>query len=273
MGRATASAPAVAAESRAITSNVNNIHGLSSTPEGKIVYSLVADNSEDIWEMNADGSDARQLTANAGRNTEPTVSADGRYIVFTSTRSGREQIWRIDRDGGHPAQLTNGNFDADFPHCSPAGNWVVFAAKEPWAVWKVPLEGGAAVKLGDSSEVGPAISPDGRQVAYEYLDKTAKRIKLCVQSLEGGAITTIVDSDRGFSDIRWTLDGKAIAYVSNSEGRKNIWAQPLAGGPPKKLTDFKTEWLMWFDWSRDGKQLICVRGRLTSDLFLISNLE
>ena len=133
--------------------------------------------------------------------------------------------------------------------------------------------GGAPTRLGESYETTPAVSPDGRLVAYEYTDKAVKRTKLCVQSLEGGSITTIADSDVGFSNIRWTLDGKAIAYVSNSEGRTNIWAQPVAGGPPKKLTDFKTEWLMRFDWSRDGKQLICVRGRLTSDLFLITNSD
>ena len=268
-------APAdAAAASHAITSNVSNIGNISSTPEGKIVFSQMTNNAEDIWEMNADGSDARQLTANAGRNSHPTVSADGRYIVFTSTRSGPQQVWRIDRDGGNPVQLTNETFYAAFPHCAPVGNWVVFAARASrtsWGVWNIPLAGGLPLRLGESVETTPAISPDGRQVAYEYLDQTVKRIKLCVQPLEGGPITTIADSDVGYSNIRWTLDGKAIAYVSNSEGRTNIWAQPVAGGSAKKLTDFKTEWLMRFDWSRDGKQLICVRGRLTSDLFMISN--
>lgn len=265
------SSPAIAAESRPITSNVSRILGLAPTPEGRIIYSQAANGTYDLWEVNADGSDARQLTANAGRNTHPSVSADGRYVVFTSTRGGRDQIWRINRDGSNPARLTNEEFDVKFPHCSPAGDWVVFAARAPWAIWKVPIQGGSPIKLGESSETTPAISPDGKLVAYEYTDKEAKRTKLCVQSLEGGPITTIGDSDVGYSNIRWTLDGRAIAYVSNSEGRTNIWAQPVSGGAPKKLTDFKTEWLMRFDWSRDGKQLICVRGRLTSDLYQISN--
>jgi len=135
----------------------------------------------------------------------------------------------------------------------------------------VPLDGGVPIKLGTSVETTPAISPDGRQVAYEYLDPAVKRIKLCSQPLEGGPVTTIADSDVGFSNIRWTTDGKAIAYVSNSEGRTNIWTQPVAGGSPTRLTNFNSEWLMRFDWSRDGKQLVCVRGRLTSDLFMISS--
>jgi len=268
-------APAeLSAAAKAVTSNVSNIGAVSSTPEGKIVFSQITNSAEDIWEMNADGSEARQLTANAGRNYYPTVSADGRYIVFISTRSGREQLWRIDRDGSHPAQLTNENFFVAFPHCSPAGNLVVFAArasKTAWGVWNVPLQGGLPIKLGDSVETTPAISPDGRLVAYENFDQAVKRIKLYVQPLDGGPVTAIADSDVGYSNIRWTIDGKAIAYVSNNEGRTNIWAQPVEGGPPRKLTDFKNEWLMRFDWSRDGKQLICVRGRLTSDLFMITS--
>lgn len=263
--------PAVAGNARAITSNVSNIIGIAPTPDGKIIYSVTGNGLEDLWEMNADGSDTRQLTANAGRNTQPTVSADGRYIVFISTRSGRKQVWRIDRDGGNPSQLTKEDFEASSPYCSPAGNLVVFAAKDPWAIWTVPLQGGMALKLDKSVETTPAISPDGRQVVYEYLDEQLKRIRLCLQSVEGGPVATLADSDVGFSNIRWTSDGKAIAYVSNSEGRTNVWAQPVAGGPPRKLTDFKSEWLMRFDWSRDGKQLICVRGRLTSDLYMISN--
>lgn len=266
-----ASSPAVAADSRAITSNVSRILGVASTPDGKIIYAQATNNTHDLWEVNPDGSSARQLTASAGRNIHPSVSADGRYVVFTSNRSGRDQIWRIDRDGSNPLQLTNGEFDANFAHCSPAGSTVVFAARVPWAIWSVPLQGGPVTRLGESYESTPAISPDAHMVAYEYVDKTAKRTKLCVQPIEGGPITTIADSDVGYSNIRWTIDGKAIAYVSNREGRTNIWAQPLTGGSPKKLTDFKTEWLMRFDWSRDGKQFICVRGRQTSDLFLIRN--
>jgi len=264
-------APAAAVNFHSITSNVNNINGIAPTAEGRIIYSLAANGSVDLWEMNADGKEARQLTANAGRNTQPALSADGRYIVFISTRSGSRQVWRIDRDGSNATQLTKENFDAGAPSCSPNSNLVVFAAREPWSVWTVPLQGGLPIKLADSVETTPAISPDGRQVVYEYLDKATRRKVLRRQPIEGGAVTTIADSDVGFSNIRWTNDGKAIAYVSNKEGRTNVWAQPLDGSAPQKLTDFKSEWLMRFDWSRDGKQLICVRGRLTADLFLISN--
>ena len=49
--------------------------------------------------------------------------------------------------------------------------------------------------------------------------------------------------------------------------------QPLEGGEVKQLTQFTSEQIFWFDWSRDGKQLACSRGRITNDVVLISDLK
>src|SRR5213078_1674585 len=58
------------------------------TPDGRLVYNQVSGNGSDIWMMAADGSHARPLTANAGTNEMQMVTADGRYVVFTSDRGG-----------------------------------------------------------------------------------------------------------------------------------------------------------------------------------------
>ncbi len=56
-------------------------------------------------------------------------------------------------------------------------------------------------------------------------------------------------------------------------GISNIWSQPLDGGAPKQLTDFKTDRIFAFDWSRDGKQLAVSRGTVTSDVVLIKDFR
>src|SRR5262245_42144027 len=67
--------------------------GLEWTPDGRIVFTSFAGHNTDLYSMNPDGSNRVQLTANAGQdNTDPIVSADGRYIVFTSNRTGAPQI-------------------------------------------------------------------------------------------------------------------------------------------------------------------------------------
>jgi len=49
--------------------------------------------------------------------------------------------------------------------------------------------------------------------------------------------------------------------------------QPIDGGPPRMLTDFKSDGIFWFDFSRDGKQLAVARGTQTSDVVLFSDFK
>ncbi|PYS67033.1 MAG: hypothetical protein DMF73_20285, partial [Acidobacteria bacterium] len=70
-----------------ITSNrFDGIGGIAWTPDGRIVHVSRASGNADIWIMNADGTEDRQLTANALLNLLPRVSPDGHYIVFMSNR-------------------------------------------------------------------------------------------------------------------------------------------------------------------------------------------
>jgi hypothetical protein len=48
---------------------------------------------------------------------------------------------------------------------------------------------------------------------------------------------------------------------------------PVGGGPPRRLTDFKSDSIFWFDFSRDGRQLALARGTQISDVVLISNFR
>jgi Tol biopolymer transport system component len=87
------------------------------SPDGKIVFQKIMGQGEmNIWVMVSDGSNARQLTAIAGRiNVLPRVSPDGRYIVFVSERTGTAHLWRMDMNGGNPHQLTNNPDDYSWP--------------------------------------------------------------------------------------------------------------------------------------------------------------
>jgi hypothetical protein len=56
-------------------------------------------------------------------------------------------------------------------------------------------------------------------------------------------------------------------------GVSNIWIQPLDDNSPKQLTDFKSDRIFSFDWSRDGKWLALARGPEQRDVVLISDLR
>jgi Tol biopolymer transport system component/DNA-binding winged helix-turn-helix (wHTH) protein len=250
--------------------------GLSWTPDGKIVYASLAGGNQDIWIMNADGSGQKQLTADAGKNANPVVTPDGRYIVFVSGRTGAFHIWRMNIDGTDPTQITNGGGE-NRPAVSRDGRWVVYTSVSDWTLWKIPIDGGEAVKLTDGYSSWPAISPDGKWIAYFRAEGSSKhQYKLAVIPFEGGGPAKVFDTVRivlGSQRVQWTPDRQGLAYVVDDGDVSNIWIQPLAGGPSKQLTDFASDEIFNFAWSLDGKHLACERGAWRGDVVLIRNLR
>ncbi len=77
----------------------------------------------------------------------------------------------------------------------------------------------------------------------------------------------------GASKLRWSPDQKSVQYLLTRRGATNVWEQPLAGGPPRQVTDFTSGHIFDFVWSRDGKQLLLAKGEETSDVLLVSNFR
>jgi Tol biopolymer transport system component len=253
---------------------------ISWAPDGRVVLATNESGTMDIWIMDADGGNRKQLTANSGMNLSPTVSPDGRYIVFTSTRGGGRSIWRIDLDGGNPKRLSTGSAEGP-PSISPDSKWIVYSSlvgAKP-TLWKLGIDGDNPVQIGDKVAVSPSISPDGRYIAYFYpesADPFAPPNRFAVIPFSGGEpIKTF-----GFQQSstigavgQWSRDARSFSYLVNNNNVTNIWSQPLDGGSPKQLTDFKDSLMTGFAWSATGKQLACTRGILLRDAVLISEAK
>lgn len=69
--------------------------------------------------------------------------------------------------------------------------------------------------------------------------------------------------------VRWVPGGWGLAYLDSPGGVSNIWVQPLEGGVPMQLSNFKDGGIDSFDWSRDGRSLAIVRSAETSDVVLL----
>jgi eukaryotic-like serine/threonine-protein kinase len=244
-------------------SNFDGTQGIAWTPDGKIVYASLASGNSDLWITDADGSNQRQLTIEAGNNSGPAVASDGRYIVFVSDRKGSPNIWRMDRDGRNQMQLTHGGGE-DFPECSPDGKWVVYNSVGDATLWRVPMSGGDPEQLTTRCLGMPAISPDGKLIAGDDFRKTA------IYAFPGGNPIKILNT--WTFHCKWTPDSRALQYI-DINGRSNLYSQPLDGGPPKRLTDNKSDRIFNFDLSHDGKQLALVRGNVTNDVVLISDFR
>jgi Tol biopolymer transport system component len=247
-------------------SSVEGVAGISWTPDGQIVYPARLKGNQDIYLMSQDGSNQRQLTANASDNNWPTVSSDGRYIIFVSNRTGSNQIWRMNLDGTDPKQLTNAN-DPRWPRCTPDSQWVVYASlSNPAGIYKVSIEGGDSVQLTDGVPLHPAISPDGKLLATAYREDPGAD-KTAVYSFNGGAPLKVLNFSSSY--LSWQLDGNSLAYID--QHKRNIISQPI-DGPQVQLTHFKDGTITAFDWSRDGR-LACVRKVVIADAVVVSSNE
>jgi Tol biopolymer transport system component len=247
------------------------------TPDGKLVYASRTGENWDIWIANRDGSESKQLTADAFIDQQPSVSVDGRYVVFQSNRSGSRNIWRMDVDGSNLKQLTEGSYLDAYPVCSTDSHSVIFMSVRSgtWTIWKVGIDGGAPVQLTDQPSEYPTISPDGKLIAYFYIDEKANsQPRLAIIPIEGGHPVKTVDLSRTVQPIAfaWMPDGRSIAYLDTGSGILNIWTQPLDGSAPKQLTNFKSEFVSSFAVSHDGK-IAAYRFSATRDIVLIKDFK
>lgn len=131
------------------------------------------------------------------------------------------------------------------------------------------------MRLTETRANRPAVSPNGEMIAYHFLDPDPdmSRLRIGIVSSRGGLPLKRFDFPPpvapGQRMVRWSPDGQATAFSNGARGASEIWLQPLNGDPPRRLTDFKAEQIISFDWSRDGKSLAVVRGVATSDVILI----
>jgi serine/threonine protein kinase len=265
-----------------ITQGKLRLSDFSWTLDGKILYVQTSAEKWKVHFMDGDGSQRRQVTVDEYDEDSPRLTPDGKNIVFVSYRSGIPNLWRVGLDGTNPTQITSGGEDYR-PAISPDGKWIVFDSWDlgPLTVMKVSIDGGEPVRLSEKNGYSASISPDGKLVAYISQDEQqSQRHTIEIIPLAGGksiksfqlpSAAFVSTYAQGFAPLEWMPDGKSIIYIDNKGGVSNLWAQPLAGGPPRQITRFQSDQIFSYHWSPDGKTLGVVRSSTTSDVLLITS--
>ena len=106
--------------------------------QAQIAFVSHRDGNPEIYVMDADGGNPRNLTNNRDKDYSPSWSPDGKRIVFMSNRDGHlrddipgistYEIYVMDADGGNPQNLTNDPRDDRNPSWSPDGKRIAFAS-------------------------------------------------------------------------------------------------------------------------------------------------
>lgn len=257
--------------------------GISVASNGRFVFESTVEGNSDIRIMRPDGLDSSQLSLGQDTNSDPSMSSDGRYIIFVSDRvKPDEHVFLMNADGTDRIQLTDGEQRQWSPRFSPDGQWVYYVETTPeyglLNICKMPVDGGNKIVIarnpsGLSTRID--ISPRDGMVAYEQKDDLKAERRIVAITADGAPVTTLVlPATASSGAFHWTHDGRAIAFVDSRDNGANIWTIAIDGkSAAKPLTNFPDESIRDFAWSPDGKQLYVIRGTTVVDAWLISETK
>jgi Tol biopolymer transport system component len=203
-----------------------------------------------------------QITDQPGLERQPTISPDGKSVVFVSAGRGNEDLYLM-RVGGRRAVLLTEDSEADdyAPAFSPDGNQIAFRSERGGGgIFVMDATGESVRRLADAG-FDPRWSPDGTElvVAEEAVTDPMSRngdSRLWVIKLADGTRRLAAQADAVGG--RWSPNGRRIAYWGlTSTSSRDIWTVPSDGSgsssPVNVTTDDAVDWGP--AWSPDGRFL------------------
>jgi len=240
---------------------------------GKILFTNDRDGNDDVYVMNADGSNVTNLTNHPAHDGGGAFSWDGAKIAFNSLRDGNAEIYVMNTDGSNQTRLTTGTLHSSSAAWSPNGNKIAFIKGSSTPVaFMTPLpfpdeaflmdaNGSNQTQLTYFSSTptptsctypcrasigGITWAPDSSKIALSYFG-----IHTMDPDVSGWAgMTKVPPSNSNFCP-SWSPDGTKIAFIGPST---EIFVMDTNGG---NITQLTAPTFAGFQpcWSPDGTKL------------------
>ena len=246
------------------------------SPNGRYIsYTSDRSGGDNIWIMNRDGSNKRQITKESFRLlNNATWMPNSEYIVarkhFTGTRSlGAGEMWMYNINGGDGVQLTkrkNDQQDSGEPNISPNGKFLYYSedvtpgptfeySKDPngtiYAIKQLDLTTGKTTDLirQQGGAARPQISPDGKLMAF--VKRVRLKSVLYIQNLQTGEESPVFDDlskDQQetwaifgvYPNFAWTPDSRSLVFYAKGKIKKVDLASLSVSEIPFQVTTNQT---------------------------------
>jgi TolB protein len=248
-----------------------------STLSGRIAFSAA---TNDVYVVNADGSELRRLTRTRGWDFDPTWSPDGRRIAFRSHRDGNPEIYVMQADGSAQRNLSR-HHAADWgPAWAPRGTTVAFNSGRGTTglmhLFLSPADRSRPRQVRTRIYVEyPDWSPDGKRIAFmSPAPYGTDNYEIYVMDVDGSRVRRLTNSPGPDGWPAWSPDGKTIAFAStrddcsHSEAKdcrttgdigpfEDLYVMNADGSDQRRLTDGFAQFAAW---SPDSRYLVYAPG-------------
>ena len=211
-----------------------------------------------LYSMDVERRIPHRLTSGLDRYTSLAASANGRRLVATFA-SPKRTLWRLQIDDSPkkevsaPAQISLTTSTGFSPRLGPNYLLYVSTTGTDESIWK--LANGTSTELwrGEGAQVfgGPAISPDGRYVAFSA--RQHGQSLLYVMQADGTNARIVADSLDLQGAPAWAHDGQSITSAVNAHGIPHLFRVPVDGRSPTPLVQ---EYSVDPAWAPDGRFVI-----------------
>lgn len=208
-----------------------------------------------IWTMEADGSNPRQLTHDPAAAQTPDWSPDGQHIAYDGGPNANSDIWVIPATGGEATPITTNEVQETAPAWSPTGERLAFMGKvdEHWQIFIVDADGSDLEQVtgGPTDHRYPRWHPDGQRILFNTLTREPDPQvgQIFIMNADGTNRRQITQEDEGRNGRAFpSPDGRHIAFNSDRGGDNyEIYIMRPDGSEVQRLTntrgdDFEPAW-------------------------------
>lgn len=209
----------------------------------KILFSRPTDGYWQVWIMDPDGRNQKQITASPSDKREPDFLNDGSQITF---RTSNSELFIADADGKNETQLLQEYGTITNPSFSPDGKSIIFVRFEARPgdisdIWKLDLETRKSTILTQDHQpkYQPRYSSDGKKIVFVKAGGGTKDYHIWMMDADGGNQKELTRSGAFDTHPEFSPEGIEVAFSSNrNAGVFDIYQLNVATGKELRLTEY-----------------------------------